>query len=386
MSDGSVEDSMPFHGEHSGAKVHAREIGQTIASSVGVASMLGASVIIGAYLKTSWGAWRVPGRKTTLEQKVKALAEGYMLQLFWLSVSDWFSGLAFGISRFTIPPDFETVNTACRVQTVSIAYFPLCSVFWTAILAFELHRFVVYPHWDLDGTFSRRRYGWYHVLGWGVPAILTAVVFVLMKPKNAGIWCWFNEPSGIHATFYAIYLVATLTWGSIVALYIHMVVEVCRVVRRENRKISNHVKSIFLALVLYPLVFLVVFVFQFLNRTGIGTTGYDRMFSSKFFAYATAATAPAQGFLNALVYVTTSRKVRNLICPRRRDKETQIQDRLISASKDGDDASRRSQSAIVLYSAEDLAEEQTGSTSSTSADDSGDVASTELPVEYREAC
>eukprot|EP01138_Halocafeteria_seosinensis_P006003 gb/GECG01006136.1/.p1 GENE.gb/GECG01006136.1/~~gb/GECG01006136.1/.p1 ORF type:complete len:143 (+),score=4.25 gb/GECG01006136.1/:1-429(+) len=136
MSDGSVEDSMPFHGEHSGAKVHAREIGQTIASSVGVASMLGASVIIGAYLKTSWGAWRVPGRKTTLEQKVKALAEGYMLQLFWLSVSDWFSGLAFGISRFTIPPDFETVNTACRVQTVSIAYFPLCSVFWYVLLVY----------------------------------------------------------------------------------------------------------------------------------------------------------------------------------------------------------------------------------------------------------
>ena len=89
-------------------------------------------------------------------QKIRAIVEGYLLQLFWLSVADWFSGWAYGISRFATPTDFETVNTICVIQTVSIgmfnltllkeivsvlcltadysldfaAYFPLVALFW----------------------------------------------------------------------------------------------------------------------------------------------------------------------------------------------------------------------------------------------------------------
>eukprot|EP01138_Halocafeteria_seosinensis_P016442 gb/GECG01016773.1/.p1 GENE.gb/GECG01016773.1/~~gb/GECG01016773.1/.p1 ORF type:complete len:405 (+),score=40.36 gb/GECG01016773.1/:1-1215(+) len=338
---------------------HSIHVGQTIATVVGFASVLGATVIIGAYITTSWGSWRIRGQATAVK-KIKAILEGYMLQLFWLSVADWLSGLTYGISRFAIADDFQTVDTICRVQTVGIAFFPVASLFWTTFLAMELHRFIVYPHWDLKGNFSRKRYYWYHVVAWGVPLVMVLIVAPIMGSNNAGIWCWFREPAGgLHATFYVIYLTSALLWLFIVALYVHMGWRVRKEVKQQGRTPSDHIRNMLLALLLYPLVFLVIFIFQLLNRIGVGTTGKNRAFASQGVAYATAATAPAQGFLNCIVYLSTNRKVRKLICNRYHASPDRVRRKLLKTSRARGTVSEGP--GMVLYDAGEImakAEEQ----------------------------
>ena len=53
----------------------------------------------------------------------------------------------------------------------------------------------------------------------------------------------------------------------------------------------------------------------------LNSSSDGNFFSSTTLAYATAATAPIQGLLNALVYVSTNRKVRRLLCRRWRKEE-----------------------------------------------------------------
>lgn len=90
--------------------------GQIVVATCGLLSMLGAFAIIVSFCGSSWKSWDVDPTRATLRQKIRALAQGYLLQLAWLSVSNFWEGFFYFVS-FWIPRDFEQ-DTLCKVQSV----------------------------------------------------------------------------------------------------------------------------------------------------------------------------------------------------------------------------------------------------------------------------
>ena len=92
-------------------------IGQIVVASSAGLSMIGALIIVISFFATSWGSWRVDINTAGVEDKIKALAQGYLLQLVCLSISNFFSGLFYALA-LAIPRDLANVDTTCKVQAV----------------------------------------------------------------------------------------------------------------------------------------------------------------------------------------------------------------------------------------------------------------------------
>ena len=135
-------------------------------------SLLGTSFIIGTFI--AWKDFRSTSRRI----------------LVYISISDFFiaGGNLFGVWQ---PRDDSTV---CRSQSFVTTCASLCSFFWTTFLAIFMYTVVVKKQANKAGTMLR----FYHVIGWGVPLIITATALGLRKLGNdndlysAG-WCWIDS-------------------------------------------------------------------------------------------------------------------------------------------------------------------------------------------------
>eukprot|EP01138_Halocafeteria_seosinensis_P001506 gb/GECG01001544.1/.p1 GENE.gb/GECG01001544.1/~~gb/GECG01001544.1/.p1 ORF type:complete len:374 (+),score=21.37 gb/GECG01001544.1/:1-1122(+) len=282
--------------------------GQIVVATAGCLCMVGALVIIVSFYATSWGSWRVQPETVSRREKVKALAQGYLLQLFWLSVSNFFGGLFFTLS-LGIPRDF-TIDTICTVQVIGRSFFPMSTAMWNLILAIELHRFIFKHESDLSGKFSRTRYVWYHVVAWSVAVACVTAQYSTMGRVNEGIWCWVNAPGSFHA------IPQMAIWFIIFLLNGHIVINIRNnFLAKKSVESASHARKFIFTLMAYSTTFIVVWIAMLIHEMGVGFVKDGTIYGTETIRYFAAATAPIQGFLNAIVFVSTNSRAREwLFC------------------------------------------------------------------------
>eukprot|EP01138_Halocafeteria_seosinensis_P016363 gb/GECG01016694.1/.p1 GENE.gb/GECG01016694.1/~~gb/GECG01016694.1/.p1 ORF type:complete len:365 (+),score=21.49 gb/GECG01016694.1/:1-1095(+) len=284
--------------------------GQAIGAVMGFATIMGTCLLLVTYVLTSWKGWKADPW-SPVELRVKALAEGYMFQIFWLSIANLGEGITFALSA-AIPNHFEDMNQACKTQAYFISYFPLSSSCWSLMVAYEMHRFVQRPDKDLNGTFGRTRYFLYHIVCWLFPGISATIVAYYSSTTNAGTLCWLGEPEGRKAAYYVEYLPRAISWITILCLYASVLIEL-RLSRQRGH--PKHVTRVFKKLYLYPLVYLLIMLFPVWHRmfSGYHSDGTNGSFTSSGIAYMFVFLSPAQGFVNAVLYVLTYTRAQELL-------------------------------------------------------------------------
>ena len=141
----------------------------TISASL---SLLGTSFIIGTFI--AWKDFRSTSRRI----------------LVYISISDFFiaGGNLFGVWQ---PRDDSTV---CKSQSFVTTCASLWSFFWTTFLAIFMYTVVVKKQSNKAATMLK----FYHIIGWGVPLIITGTALGLNRLGNdndlysAG-WCWIDS-------------------------------------------------------------------------------------------------------------------------------------------------------------------------------------------------
>jgi len=122
------------------------------------------------------------------ERKVLALRDGYLRLLLWLSIADVINSASWALNLGA-----QGDRQLCLAQGVLMQYGDICSALWSACMGYELYRFVVCLDQDVCGNFSRKRHKVYHVVSWGLPAILACVPLWTSSYGDAGDWCWVRE-------------------------------------------------------------------------------------------------------------------------------------------------------------------------------------------------
>ena len=141
----------------------------TIAASL---SLLGASFIIGTFI--AWKDFRSTSRRI----------------LVYISISDFFiaGGHLFGVWHR------RDDSSVCKSQSFVSTCASLCSFFWTTFLAIFMYTVVVKKKANKAEIMLK----FYHIIGWGVPLVITGTALGLGKLGNdndlysAG-WCWIDS-------------------------------------------------------------------------------------------------------------------------------------------------------------------------------------------------
>ena len=155
-----------FEGE---ANANVNRILTTISASL---SLLGTSFIIGTFI--AWKDFRSTSRRI----------------LVYISISDFFiaGGHLFGVWQA------RDDSSVCRSQSFVTTCASLWSFFWTTFLAIFMYTVVVKKQANKAMTMLK----FYHIIGWGVPLIITGTALGLKKLGNdndlysAG-WCWIDS-------------------------------------------------------------------------------------------------------------------------------------------------------------------------------------------------
>lgn len=166
VSNFSSPTTLGFEGE---ANARENRALTTVSASL---SLLGTSFIIGTFI--AWKDFRSTSRRI----------------LVYISISDFFiaGGNLFGV--WQPRADF----TVCKSQSFVTTCASLCSFFWTTFLAIFMYTVVVKKQANKAGTMLK----FYHIIGWGVPLIITGTALGLGKLGNdndvysAG-WCWIDS-------------------------------------------------------------------------------------------------------------------------------------------------------------------------------------------------
>lgn len=148
------------------------DLNRALTSVSAILSLLGTSFIIGTFI--AWKDFRSTSRRI----------------LVYISISDFFiaGGNLYGVWQ---PRDDSTV---CESQSFVTTCASLCSFFWTTFLAIFMYTVVVKKQTNKAGTMLK----FYHIIGWGVPLIITGTALGLGKLGNdndlysAG-WCWIDS-------------------------------------------------------------------------------------------------------------------------------------------------------------------------------------------------
>ena len=161
--------STPTRGFENEANAVLNKTLTTVSASL---SLLGTSFIIGTFI--AWKDFRSTSRRI----------------LVYISISDFFiaGGNLFGVWQ---PRDDSTV---CKSQSFVTTCASLWSFFWTTFLAIFMYTVVVKKQANKAGTMLT----FYHIIGWGVPLIITGTALGLGTLGNdddlysAG-WCWIDS-------------------------------------------------------------------------------------------------------------------------------------------------------------------------------------------------
>eukprot|EP00833_Pecoramyces_ruminatium_P001453 jgi/Orpsp1_1/1175485/evm.model.c7180000054066.1 len=92
-------------------------------------------------------------------------------------------------------------ESSCKIQGLTIQFFFISSIFWTAAIAFNIY-FVVVLRKEIS---SIERYEFFfHILVWGLSLLFTLPLYIIDKNSsssepvmgNATFWCWITTKHG----------------------------------------------------------------------------------------------------------------------------------------------------------------------------------------------
>jgi hypothetical protein len=214
---------------------------------------------------------------------------------------------------FVQPPSVELeamdrgapLTAACWVQALSDSFFQLASVLWTTAIAATLYMSVFLR---MPADVVERKYKWFALACYGVPAVLTLLPLSDAAYGPAGGWCWIrgNKDYWRYIQFYA------PLWLAIIfnAVVYTRVVMLLRRTMAAAKQVSagmgggsddeavHTMHAILRRLQVYPFILLVVWLPASVNRLYESATG-QQVFGLYL---AQKMCSNSQGMLNALAY------------------------------------------------------------------------------------
>jgi hypothetical protein len=120
--------------------------------------------------------------------------------LFWLSLSDFFTSLVYFVQTCN---QSGTDNAFCKSIGLLGIFFPVSSFIWTDLIAYYLFSVIVQRNQMDKPIVWESRLKYFHVLAWGIPAIIVAIVgFSDQEGKDAdNTWCWIKEEANTSEQF-----------------------------------------------------------------------------------------------------------------------------------------------------------------------------------------
>lgn len=196
-----------------------------------------------------------------------------------LAFSDFMASLAWF-------PFSHTNKISCLVQGIGLQYFLCASFLWTMAISVSL-LFAFYPNLlDFEWTLKMR---YYHLICWGIPAIMVGIMLALGRYENNGVRCFLDPRSLLSLLFYLPLLVVFV---------INTIVFIA--VRSQLSRRAGSLESRTYGVVSF---FLLAFLASQLPAV---LNGLQHLINPKktMFAFVVvlASLQPLQGFLNAIVY------------------------------------------------------------------------------------
>ncbi|KNC47773.1 uncharacterized protein AMSG_04000 [Thecamonas trahens ATCC 50062] len=218
---------------------------------------------------------------------------GPLVLLFWLAVSDAFTGAA-TLAGGIFPPN--TSGTWCTIQAFTLQTSNLAAVGWTLAVVHNLY--VVVCRMDLDYA---RFFKYYHMLIWLLVLILGFLPLRIYGP--AGVWCWIGSRHVAYRLLFYVPLVSSFP------IMLGVLVRGRYVLRARKDSLTPLLAS--RRRKLYWRVFVLSLIFVFSWTAAITNRTLEHFGHSYFVAaLLEAAMDPLQGFLNAWVFFRIP-KVRN---------------------------------------------------------------------------
>eukprot|EP01006_Ploeotia_vitrea_P040811 TRINITY_DN66462_c7_g1_i1.p1 TRINITY_DN66462_c7_g1~~TRINITY_DN66462_c7_g1_i1.p1 ORF type:complete len:285 (-),score=121.11 TRINITY_DN66462_c7_g1_i1:715-1569(-) len=195
--------------------------------------------------------------------------------IVFLGLADFFNALSYLIGLN---------SELCQLQAAMSQFFAVATFFWTACFAYNIVQVLVYQHMDVS-----RNEPYYHMVSWGVPAVLLVINLALDSFGDGVVWCWISadHPYLRFLTFY-LPLLAIVCFNAVVY------VVVSRSLRGDLKRGAvkrrlNH----------YLFVFLLVRLWSVVNRFQNFLDPNGPIF---FLYFMHTLFSPLQGFCNAVVY------------------------------------------------------------------------------------
>jgi len=214
----------------------------------------------------------------------------YTVLIFWLSICDLGSGIAYDV----VPIDRSDVY--CTIQGSVIQFFQIGSFMWTGCIAVSLLQLVVSKQNDITKWFK-----WFHLVVWSCAAIDVAIglifgVFGDANPEtnsDKSSWCWIKYEME-YWKFGLYFIPFFCVWTANMVIYVRVTKEIHRVVISPSLKgrAEHRIR-------LYLLVFMLCVGVGAVNRIQNAIAPGHPWF---WLYILDAAVSPLQGFLNSIVY------------------------------------------------------------------------------------
>ena len=283
-----------------------------------VFSILGSLLIV-------WTFWAYQDQRTRAR-----------LFLLFIAICDFFTSASYAVALIwsLINPDFSIctkdkslwVLWGCIIESWFDMYFPLCSFFWTVVLAFHiLFLFFGKTYFKEKSVFVCLL-----IVGWGLPLLTTTAAFFLNvlgpgPPTSTAGWCFINyyimTPATKDRSFHWLFEFAFAKMWDLAAMVTILVLYAIIVIRLISRRVKN-VKFTFTApdwkLIFIPIVFFILRIWgdtRWLVETILSDKSAEFSVTcgtnvEKALAYLQVVGDPGQGWANAILYIWLTQSIR----------------------------------------------------------------------------
>eukprot|EP01130_Rhizamoeba_saxonica_P009668 TRINITY_DN3941_c0_g1_i2.p1 TRINITY_DN3941_c0_g1~~TRINITY_DN3941_c0_g1_i2.p1 ORF type:complete len:243 (-),score=32.25 TRINITY_DN3941_c0_g1_i2:590-1318(-) len=187
----------------------------------------------------------------------------------------------------------------CIAQGLFLQYFQIATFCWITIIAFDLWMIVVRKR--TRTSFLEK---FYHIGAWVTALLFALFPLVTSSYGLSGIWCWIVNTDTASSVwrFLVFYIPLYLMILVVIVLYVMIIYNVIKYFKKSDTddKSKKRVRRQLNRLKLYPIIFLLLYIFPIINRIYDWSSDGDQSF---FLFLMQALTAPLLGFANGIVYV-----------------------------------------------------------------------------------
>jgi len=220
----------------------------------------------------------------------KSIRTTYSVLVFWLSICDLGSSLAWIVFGFVEKSDSSPF---CIAQGAVVEFFQIGSFFWTASIAYSMYLIIVKKEAEISYI-----YKYFHAMSWCTGSIIIGVGIPMHWFGDANItdgsyvsWCWFAAGNDLEK-FLFYYLPFFVIWSFNAITYLIVHIEMRKQIISESLRDKTEQR-----IRLYLLVFMICIGVGVVNRV-------QNLFGPPLFwlSFIDALFSPLQGFLNSIVY------------------------------------------------------------------------------------